>query len=194
MSRGLFIIITAPSGAGKTTIYKRILQDLPNIKYSVSFTTRKQRQGEINGVDYYFVDRKTFMEKVRRNEFVEWAEVHGEYYGTEKTQLDRVLENGDVCILDVDVKGALNLMKTYNDIVSIFIEPPSIKDLENRLKRRGTETNDSIKTRIENAKKELEAKKFFDYIVINDKLERAVEEIKKIIIKTIEERRNASNL
>jgi len=192
--KGFLIIITAPSGAGKTTIYKRILKEMPWIRYSVSFTTRKPRPGEKDGVDYHFVDRKKFMEMVNRGEFVEWAEVHGEYYGTEKSQIDRILKNGDVCILDVDVKGALNLMNLYDNFVSIFIEPPSFAELERRLRKRGTEDSDRIRTRLERAKKELESKKFFDYIVINDTLDRAVDEIKGIIESKLKERLNASNL
>jgi len=178
---GFLVVITAPSGSGKTTIYKQLLKRNPQLQFSVSFTTRPRRQDEENGIDYYFVSKKEFMRKVERGDFVEWAEVHGEYYGTEKSQVDRCLKNGRICLLDVDVQGAINIQKNYRDLVNIFIMVPSLEELARRLKKRGTDSEERIKVRLRNAENELEYKKYFKYIVINDKVEEAVSQIEKII-------------
>jgi len=179
--RGLLVVITAPSGSGKTTIYKQILKQNPQWKFSVSFTTRPRREGEVNGVDYYFVNKQDFMNKVKRGDFVEWAEVHGEYYGTEKKQVDRYLEEGRICLLDLDVQGAMNIMKAYSDVVTIFIMAPSLKELASRLRKRGTDSEERIKVRLRNAENELEYRNHFKYIVVNDRVEEAVAQIEKII-------------
>ncbi len=181
--RGFIVIITAPSGSGKTSIYKKLFEVRNDLKFSVSYTTRKRRDGEVNGVDYYFVSRDQFMKKIERGDFLEWAEVHGELYGTERQQVEKCIGDGYICLLDVDVQGALEIMKKDLDCVSIFIEPPSLEELARRLRKRGTEDEKSIMIRINNAKNELEYKKFFDYIVLNDVLERAVKEISEIIDK-----------
>ncbi len=182
-NRGFLVIITAPSGSGKTSIYKRLLKIRNDIKFSVSYTTRKKRDGEVNGVDYYFISREEFKRKIENGDFLEWAEVHGELYGTERGQVERCIGDGYICLLDIDVQGAMKVMKANIDCVSIFIEPPSLEELERRLRNRGTEDEDSIKIRISNAQIELEYKKYFDYIVVNDVLERAVSEISEIIDK-----------
>ena len=183
-SRGFLLIITAPSGAGKTSIYKRLLELRDDIKFSVSYTTRKKRPGERDGVDYYFITREEFKRKIENGDFLEWAEVHGELYGTERDQVIRCINEGYICLLDIDVQGALKVMKDKTlDYVSIFIEPPSIEELESRLRKRDTETEESIKLRIKNAMKELEYKNYFNYIVVNDVLDRAVNEISSIIDK-----------
>lgn len=181
--RGLLVVITAPSGSGKTSIYKRLLQIRDDMKFSVSYTTRKQRKGEINGIDYFFILRDEFEEKIKKGDFLEWAEVHGELYGTEKSQVEKCIKDGYICLLDIDVQGAMQVMKKFckDDLVTIFIEPPSIEELARRLHSRGTETEESIKIRLNNALNELEYKNQFRYIVTNDNLERAVREISKII-------------
>lgn len=181
--RGFIVIITAPSGSGKTSIYKKLFEMRNDLKFSVSYTTRKKRAGEVDGVDYYFISRDKFMKKIERGDFLEWAEVHGELYGTERQQVEKCIDDGYICLLDVDVQGALEIMKKDLDCVSIFIEPPSLEELTRRLRKRGTEDEKSITIRINNAKNELEYKKFFDYIVLNDVLERAVKEISEIIDK-----------
>ena len=181
--KGFLVIITAPSGSGKTSIYKRLLQKRRDLKFSVSYTTRKMRPNEKNGVDYYFIDRETFEEKIKNREFLEWAEVHGELYGTQKAQVERCINEGYICLLDIDVQGAMQVMKNLGEdnVVTIFVEPPSIEELESRLRKRGTETEESIRIRLNNALNELEYKRFFKYIVVNDDLERAVKEISHII-------------
>jgi len=153
----------------------------PDLSFSVSCTTRKKRRGEKEGVDYHFISREHFEEKVRRGDFIEWAEVHGELYGTDKEAFNRCVEGGRVCIFDLDVQGALNFMKKFPEAVTIFIEPPSIDSLKDRLLMRGTEDASSISRRLDNAQKELEKKDYFQYIVLNKKVDDAVGEIERII-------------
>ncbi len=179
--KGVLVIITAPSGSGKTTIYKELLKRGKNFGFSVSYTTRKKRDDEVNGLDYYFIDRKDFKKKVDRDEFIEWALVHGELYGTEKRQIIECLSKREICILDVDVQGALRVMEEYKDAVTIFIEPPSIEELRRRLKKRGTESEKEIELRLTDAKNELEYKKHFKYIVINDVVKVAIQRVEEII-------------
>jgi len=181
--KGFLIVITAPSGSGKTSIYKRLLQMRRDLKFSISYTTRKKRPNEQDGVDYFFISQKDFEKKIKQGDFLEWAEVHGQLYGTEKKQIQKCIRDGYVCILDIDVQGAMQVMKEFdkNDLVTIFIEPPSIEELGRRLRNRGTETEESIKIRLKNALNELEYKKQFKYIVINKNLDIAVKEISDII-------------
>ena len=182
-NRGFLVVISAPSGSGKTSIYKKLLHMRKDLKFSVSYTTRKKRKEEVNGIDYFFINRENFEKKIRNDDFLEWAEVHGELYGTEKIQIERCIEEGYICILDIDVQGAMQIMKKFekDDLVTIFVEPPSIEELARRLRNRGTETEDSIKIRLNNALNELEYKRYFKYIVTNDKLESAVKKISDII-------------
>jgi len=178
---GLIIVISAPSGAGKTTLCKRLLQALPFLTYSVSFTTRQPRKNEIKGIDYYFVSTEEFKKMTERKEFVEWAEVHGEFYGTSSTLLNKIIEGGKDVILEVDVKGGINIKKHYPQATLIFILPPSWKELEKRLKIRGTETDEKIKKRIERAKKEVEYAGYYDYSVINDNINNTLQDLLAII-------------
>jgi len=178
---GFIVVITAPSGSGKTTIYKKILSRRKDLAFSVSFTTRKPREGEQHGVDYFFVDTPTFEEKKNRGEFIEWARVHGKFYGTEKAQIENCINDGKICLLDIDVQGALRILEVFPDAVSIFIVPPSIEELERRLRKRGTENEEELRLRLLNARNELAYKKFFKYIVVNDKIRYAIEKIEKII-------------
>ncbi len=172
------IIISAPSGSGKTTIVRNIMQKYPelNLEFSVSATTRPKRPKETNGKDYYFITKDDFLKKIDNNEFVEWQEVYkGSYYGTLKSEIERLFAEGKNIIFDVDVKGALNLKKFFNgDALAIFIKAPSVEVLEQRLKKRGTDSDESIKKRIAKAKEELEYEKFFDLVVINDDLQTAI--------------------
>lgn len=177
----MIIVITAPSGSGKTTIYRELLRRNRDLVFSVSYTTRKRREDEAEGVDYFFTDGEIFQRKIDRGEFVEWAVVHGELYGTEKRQIIECLERRKKCILDVDVQGALKIMEKYPRAVTIFIEPPGLKELEQRLKKRGTETEDAIRLRLSDARKELEHKHCFQYIVSNERVEDAVQKILEII-------------
>ncbi len=177
----ILLVITAPSGTGKTTIYRKLMAKRSDLSFCVSCTTRKKRSGEREGVDYHFIGREHFEEKVRRGDFIEWAEVHGELYGTDREAFTRCVEIGRVCIFDLDVQGALNFMREFPEAVTIFIEPPGIDSLRDRLLTRGTEDADTIKRRLDNARKELEKKDYFQYIVVNKKVDDAVEEIERII-------------
>ncbi len=174
-------MITAPSGTGKTTIYKNILKRYNDLRFSISFTTRRKRSDEIEGVDYFFIDREQFQHKINRDELIEWAVVHNELYGTERNQVEKCLDKGNICILDLDVQGAIKVMQKYPDAVTIFICPPSLKELERRLKKRGTESEKKIKIRLVNAKKELEYASLFQYIVVNDRIESSIQKIEDII-------------
>jgi guanylate kinase len=179
--KGLIVVISAPSGAGKTTLCKRLLQTSPLFTYSVSFTTRPPRKNEIEGVDYYFVSREEFKEMIEKGEFVEWAEVHGQLYGTSAKLLNRVIEGGKEVVLDVDVKGGVQIKKSYPNAVLTFLLPPSWEELGKRLKSRETEEEEKIKRRIERAKKEVEYAPYYDYLVINDDVNKALEDLLAII-------------
>jgi guanylate kinase len=181
LSREGIVVMSAPSGSGKTTIYREILKRNPQLRFSVSYTTRKRRESEAEGRDYFFVDRGTFEKMAREGKFVEWAAVHGELYGTERKQLDDCLADGKTLLLDVDVQGAMNVMKEFPGAITIFIEPPSLEELERRLRLRGTESDESVRRRLEGAKRELEYRSKFQYIVVNDQLDESVRRIEDII-------------
>lgn len=180
---GKLFVFSAPSGCGKTTILKKIFEIFPDIYFSISATTRPKRENEIDGKDYFFITKEKFEEHIKNNDFVEWNEHFGNKYGTLKSNIDYHLKNGEDIIFDVDVNGALNIKKCYPDSITIFIKPPDISELEKRLLKRGTENHESIKIRLDRAKEEIEKSKFFDYIIINDDLDTAIEEIKNIILK-----------
>jgi len=179
---GLLIIISAPSGTGKSTLCKKLIKDLPDACYSVSVTTRNLRRGEIEGKDYFFVSKSEFKQKIKRGEFAEWALVHGHYYGTPKDFLERNLLKGKDVILDIDVRGALKLKKRYPEAVSIFLAPPSFSELERRLRGRMKNNEATIKKRLTNARWELGRIRNYDYLVINDRLVDAFRQLKCIVI------------
>ncbi len=181
--RGKIIILTAPSGAGKSTMAKRLLSDFPQIKFSVSATTRAPRKGENNGVDYYFLSRKEFQERIENNEFLEWEEFYnGTMYGTLKADVESELNKGYFVMLDIDVLGAINVKRMYGDeALSIFISPPSFEVLEKRLRNRGTESEKSLNVRLKRAKKEIEYAERFDLNVINNDIESTYHKIKSIV-------------
>ena len=179
---GKVIVIVAPSGAGKTTIAQRLLKEYPEIKFSVSATTRNPRENEDNGEDYYFLSDEEFDQKIRNEEFLEWEHYSGNRYGTLRSEVDKLVESGYFPLLDIEVKGALNVQRLYNsDAISIFIEPPSMKELKNRLSKRGSETKESLQHRLKRAEMELDYADRFDYSVVNDDLEEAYTEVKNII-------------
>ncbi len=176
------IIITAPSGAGKTTLIKQLLKNHPKLTFSLSTTTRPKRKKEKDGVDYNFVDEQTFKQMIDANEFAEWAIVHSSYYGTRKKDVENILEKGYTCIFDVDVQGANSLRKAYKDkCKSIFIIPPSLEVLEERLRARSSETEETLKTRLSNAKKEIEEKDKFDVVIVNDDIQVAYHELENAV-------------
>jgi guanylate kinase len=181
LSRKGIVVISAPSGSGKTTIYREILKRNPQLRFSVSYTTRRRRESETDGRDYFFVDRGTFERMAREGRFVEWASVHGELYGTERKQLDDCLADGKTLLLDVDVQGAMNVMREFPEAITIFIEPPNLEELERRLRRRGTESDESIRRRLEGAKRELAYRNNFQYIVVNDQLNESIQKLENII-------------
>jgi guanylate kinase len=174
ISRGLVIVVSAPSGAGKSTICSEILRLLPNSAFSVSVSTRKPRPSETEGKDYYFISDEKFRDMVMKNELAEWALVHDHYYGTPKRFLEDTILSGKDIILDVDVQGGKRIKQIHPDCVSIFIMPPSWEVLEQRLRSRGEDDDDTIRRRLENAKGEFAYVGDYNYLVINDKLEESV--------------------
>lgn len=183
MSTGKLLIVTAPSGAGKTTIVRHLLSAFPQLQFSVSATNRERRPMEINGRDYYFISTQRFRELVDKGAFLEWEEVYtDQYYGTLRSEVDRILNAGRAVIFDIDVQGALNLKKTYGDqAMAIFIQPPSLEALIDRLNRRDTEDPQSLKKRIDRATDELTYKDDFDQTVVNDDLETALRDTEAIV-------------
>ncbi|HQW84782.1 MAG TPA: guanylate kinase [Ferruginibacter sp.] len=177
------IIITAPSGAGKTSITKHLMKVFPQLAFSVSAATRSPRGNEKDGVDYHFISTNVFKEKIQHNEFVEWEMVYeGKYYGTLKSELEKIWNQGKIPVLDIDVKGAIHVQQQYPDItLSIFIQAPSIEELQKRLESRGTETATSLTARINKAAYELSFKNHFNKIVINSQLQQACSEAEDIV-------------
>jgi len=180
-------VFSAPSGSGKTTIVRDVLKNYPGFVFSISATTRKRRDTEKEGIDYFFISEKEFNEKINTGEFVEWEKFYDYYYGTLKSLVDNNLANGISTVFEVDVKGALSIKNAYKNSVLIFIAPPSIEALKDRLIKRNTETNEDLKKRIERAEMELSFKDKFDYVVSNVNLEEAKKEVKNIIEKEIKE-------
>ena len=175
---GRFIIVSAPSGAGKTTIVKRLMEAIPSLEFSVSAASRKPREHEVDGKDYYFITAEQFRKKIEEGALVEWQEVYkDQYYGTLKSEVERIWNNQHHVLFDVDVHGGMNLKKMYADIsLSMFIMPPSLEILEKRLRNRGTETEEKLRPRLEKAASEMAFARNFDRIVVNDDLETAVAE------------------
>ena len=177
------IVIAGPSGVGKGTVIKELLDKNKNIVLSVSSTTRKPRPNEINGVNYNFLTEEQFREAIKNDEFLEWAIYNGNHYGTSKTTVDNTLKNGKSIILEIEIQGALQIMKKCEDAVFIFILPPSYEELEKRLRGRNTEDEQTIQNRLKITQKELEIGKSFKYSVVNDSVENAVSKINEIIKK-----------
>jgi guanylate kinase len=169
------IIVSAPSGAGKTTIVKNLLSIFPGLEFSISACSRVKRQTEINGKDYYFISADQFRMKIANDEFIEWQEVYpGSYYGTLKTEIKRIWSEGKTPIFDVDVLGGINLKKYFgDDALAVFIQPPSLRELENRLRHRGTESEENLQIRLKKGEKEMTFAGKFDYIVVNDEISSA---------------------
>ena len=177
------IIVSAPSGAGKTTLVKHVLENISDIEFSVSCATRKARPKEIDGKDYYFISVKEFKQKIKNNEFAEWEEVYkSSFYGTLKSEIERIWKKGKAVIFDIDVIGGINLKNLYPDnSMSVFIMPPSVEILEERLRNRQTESEEKLKQRIEKAEKEIGLSDKFDRIIINDQLDISKAEIENCI-------------
>ncbi len=181
-SRSCLFIVSAPSGAGKTTLCKKIISLIPNLAFSVSYTTRQPRPGEVNNKDYTFITREQFRGMIEREEFLEWAEVHGELYGTSRDTVQKLLLSGMDVILDIDTQGALQLKKKIEEGTFIFILPPSLEILNERLKKRMTDSPEALKKRLEKAIYEIQTYKEYDYVIINDIFDDALKQLEAIII------------
>ena len=175
-------VISGSSGVGKGTVIKEFLNKHPEFKLSISCTTRGKREGEVHGVNYFFLSPNEFKECISNNEFLEWAEFSGNHYGTKKAFVNDCLNNGENLILEIDTKGALNVKKIMPEAELIFIAPPSVEELEARLRGRHTETEEAIQKRLASIKLEIENSKHFDYKVVNDTVENAVKELEKIML------------
>lgn len=178
---GILFIISAPSGAGKTTLCKEVIDIFPGVRHSVSFTTRQARPGEVDARDYFFVSLETFKQKVAEGEFAEWAEVHGNLYGTAISTLEEYRGNGVDVILDIDCQGASQLKQRFAGGVFIFILPPSYNELRRRLDHRNSDSEAVIERRIQNAVAEIRESRWYDYIIVNDDFSQALGELKSII-------------
>ena len=179
--KGLPIIISAPSGTGKTTTCKRLIQEMPDLRIATSHTTRKIREAETNGTDYFFISKKEFETKRDNNDFLEWAQVHTEYYGTSFESLETLHQEGYDILLELDVQGVDSLRNIKYDGVYIFILPPSIEEMTKRLRIRGTETEESIERRVNTGKEEIKNYKKYDYVITNFEVEKTVETILAIV-------------
>ncbi len=180
---GKLFVISGSSGVGKGTVINEFLKKHPDFKLSISCTTRKKRDGEENGVNYFFLSKDEFNICINNNEFLEWAEFSGNFYGTKKSFVEQCLNNGENLILEIDTKGALNVKKLMPEATLIFIAPPSFEELEARLRGRHTETEEAIQKRLASIKLEIENSKNYDYTVINDTVENAVKKIEEIALK-----------
>jgi guanylate kinase len=179
---GNLFIISSPSGGGKGTLIREVLRIVPNIGYSISFTTRKIRVGEEHGKHYFFIGREEFENLIERGEFLEYAEVHGNFYGTSKSQVERMTSEGVDVILEIDVQGADSIRAKMPKAVSIFILPPSFEVLKTRLVLRQTESDEELAIRLRNSRGEVEDYKDFDYVIINDEVEKATNDLKTAIL------------
>jgi guanylate kinase len=180
--RGILVVISGPSGAGKGTVCRALIKSLPDVHLSVSATTRQARAGEIDHVHYYFITRTEFQERIARREMLEWADVYGDFYGTPREPVDRILNQGRDVILEIDVQGALQIREQMPEAVLVFLSPPSFTELERRLRKRGTDTDERIGQRLDWAHRELRSFPSYDYVVINDRVEAAVEKIVAVIV------------
>jgi guanylate kinase len=180
----LLLILSSPSGAGKTTLTRMLLAKCPDLRFSVSHTTRAPRPSEVDGRDYHFVDRKHFEQLVEQNAFLEWAEVHGNLYGTSLAEIDRARHTPGCggMIFDIDYQGARQIRAKVPDVIGVFILPPSMEELEKRLRGRASETEEAVQRRFAVAKREIEHYALFDYVVVNDDVERAFDHLRSIVL------------
>lgn len=180
--KGLLFVVSAPSGTGKSTLCRAMMRTFPDLYFSVSYTTRPPRAGDENGRDYHFVSAGKFQAMVERGEFLEWAEIYGHRYGTPRAILQKVRQEGRDVILDIDGQGARQLREQKLEGIFIFILPPSLEELQRRLSRRRTEDKEALAERLKKARAEMEDARWYDYLIINDRLERAEEELKAILL------------
>lgn len=186
MKKGRIIAISGPSGVGKTTLYRRLLDEFSGeLGFSVSATTRNPRGSEKNGEDYYFITKEDFEKKIQENAFVEWAQVYQNYYGTLKSEILRIIHEGKNCLLDVDVQGGTNIKKAFPESTLLFIAPPSLDDLRKRIESRNLDKPEVIEVRMREAIHELSFKDHYDKIIINDELEKAYQELRGLVLRVI---------
>ena len=190
MSKGILFVLSGPSGVGKGTVLDALMENFDDVEYSVSATTRERRPGEVDGEDYFFISEERFQELKKNDKFIESAKVHNNYYGTPKKYVDRILNQGKDIILEIDIQGAKQVREKYPNAVFIFLKPPSIEELKNRLQKRGTENCKNKKVRIKNAKTEIKKVCEYDYTILNDKVKNAVIELKRIILKEKNKKRS----
>lgn len=179
---GLLIVLSGPSGAGKGTICNELLRQLPDVKYSVSATTRQPRPGELEGVHYFFRTREDFLSMIEKDELLEWAEFCENYYGTPRSAVEQALQSGTDVILEIEIQGALQIKERFPHGVFIFVIPPSMSVLSERIHKRGTESEEVIQKRLETATRELEYVTEYDYVIVNDELENAVDKLKNVLV------------
>ena len=189
--KGSLFVLSGPSGAGKGTLRKRMFQRVSGIRFSISCTTREPREGEREGIDYRFITTEDFLSRLGKGDFLEHADVHGHFYGTLRDDVLDVLDAGDDILLEIDVQGALQVRDKMPESVLLFVAPPSFEELEQRLRDRGTESEERLQIRLRNARWEMEKASLYDYVIINDDLERAANELERIII---EHRKNREAL
>jgi guanylate kinase len=180
--KGRLFVISGPSGVGKGTLRQKLFQCIPNLHYSVSVTTRKPRKNELEGRDYFFVSEGTFKKYIQEEQFAEWALVHGDYKGTLFSTIYKSLSKGEDLVLEIDVQGAKKLKKKFPEAIFVFIAPPSWEQLEDRLRGRETEKEEELKKRLKDAHNELKEIKNYDYLIINNHFEKALEELKSVVI------------
>lgn len=183
MNRGKLLIVSAPSGSGKSTLVRFLMDHIPGLEFSVSATSRKSRGDEKNGADYYFLTVDEFQKKIEAQEFVEWEEVYkGRYYGTLKSEVERIRQKGNTVVFDVDVVGGVNIKKMYHkDAFSVFIKPPSIDELRQRLEKRGTDSIEDIQSRLQKAEQEMHYASQFDCTILNDDLQSAKDDLLRTV-------------
>jgi len=182
MDLGFLLIVSGPAGVGKGTVCNALLERDDDVIFSVSSTTRSPRLGEVDGVNYNFITKEDFEDKIRKNEFLEYAFVHTDYYGTSKSFVENGIDKGKIVLLEIDVQGAIQVKEKHPEAVTIFILPPSMEELERRIVDRNTETKEQIAKRMTNAYKEIDLVDKYDYFVVNDNLQRAIEDINAIIL------------
>lgn len=180
--KGNLFVFSGPSGVGKGTVLESLMQSFDQVEYSVSATTRAAREGEVDGRDYFFIKEDKFFKMVEGDKFIEWAQVHSNYYGTPRKYVQDILEKGKDIILEIDIQGARQVNKTFPGAIFIFLSPPSLKELEKRLEQRGSEDDKNKELRLSNAREEIKEKLKYDYEIVNDRLDQAVEKLKSIII------------
>ena len=181
LNKGHLLIVSGPSGVGKSTVVRAILKRRPELRYSISYTTRPRRGNEQDGVDYHFISESAFRTKIEKDEFAEWAEVHGHLYGTSAPYIEEILANGQDVLLDIDVKGAKSMSARYPDALLVFMVPPSMEELERRIRKRGADSPVVIDRRLKNAKEEMDQAYAYDHVLVNDDLDRTVSELERIV-------------